>query len=76
MDLLEWWSKQQTEYPALSRMAKDFLSIQASSVASERSFSTSGLTIKQQRESLKHETVRRYMCLRSWMMQLRTEFDE
>ena len=52
MDLLEWWSKQQTEYPALSRMAKDFLSILPSSVASERSFQQAVLLLNNKEKAL------------------------
>lgn len=33
-----------TQYPILSRMARDYLAIQGSSVASERAFSSGGLT--------------------------------
>ena len=32
------------QYPTLSRLAHDYLAIQGSSVASERSFSSSGIT--------------------------------
>ena len=66
---------QKTKYPALSRMVKDFLSIQASSVESERTFSASGLTIDQLRQSLNHATVRWCMCLRSWSMRLSADFE-
>lgn len=40
-DLIGWWKYHRTEYPTLARLARDYLSIPGSAVASERSFSSS-----------------------------------
>ena len=36
---LEWWKAHQLKFPNLSRMARDYLAIPATSVPSEQSFS-------------------------------------
>nr|GEZ23837.1 TMV resistance protein N-like [Tanacetum cinerariifolium] len=43
-DVLGFWKEKETIFPVLSRMAMDLISVQASSVASEFAFSTSGMT--------------------------------
>ena len=45
-DPLLWWKEHQNEYPILSLIAKDYLSIQATSVAAEQAFSVAGNTIE------------------------------
>lgn len=37
-DILNWWKNHELFYPNLAKMARDYLSIQATSVASERVF--------------------------------------
>ncbi|GBP40887.1 Malate synthase [Eumeta japonica] len=44
-DILEWWRTHATEYPVLSQMARDFLSIPTTSVPAERLFSKASLVI-------------------------------
>jgi len=46
---LDWWYAQRKEYPILSLIARDYLTVQATSVASEQSFSIAGQTITSQR---------------------------
>ncbi|CAB5171735.1 unnamed protein product [Rhizophagus irregularis] len=48
---LIWWKTYEKDYPVLSQIAKDYLTIQATSVPSERAFSISGLTISKTRNS-------------------------
>ncbi|PCH37302.1 HAT dimerization, partial [Wolfiporia cocos MD-104 SS10] len=45
-----------TQYPVLSRIARDYLSIQGSSVSSERAFSSGGRTGTKLRNQLTPET--------------------
>ncbi|KIL54482.1 hypothetical protein M378DRAFT_43966, partial [Amanita muscaria Koide BX008] len=45
------------QYPILSRIARDYLAIQGSSVASERAFSSGGLTTTLLRNKLSPEHV-------------------
>jgi len=67
IDPLTWWKLQQSEYPSLSRVARDYLSIQATSVASEQAFSIAGKTISEVRNRLERETARAILCLKSWI---------
>ncbi|GJZ64399.1 zinc finger BED domain-containing protein RICESLEEPER 2-like protein [Tanacetum coccineum] len=51
-DVLGFWKAKETMFPVLSRMAIDILSVQATSVASESAFSTSGRVLSIQRTRL------------------------
>ena len=64
---LDWWYAQRKEYPILGLIARDYLTIQATSVASEQSFSIAGQTITSQRNRLDADTACASLCLRSWI---------
>ena len=66
-DPLLWWKEHQNEYPVLSSIAKDYLVIQATSVAAEQAFSVAGNTITSIRNRLDPETARTTLCLKSWI---------
>ncbi|CAG8491509.1 3797_t:CDS:2 [Ambispora gerdemannii] len=66
INVLAWWKAHQTQFPHLAHMARDYLAIPASSVASERAFSAGGNTITNKRSSLVPKTVRAAQCFRSW----------
>lgn len=66
-DPLLWWKEHQYEYPTLSLIAKDYLCIQATSVAAEQAFSVAGNTITPTRNKLDPETTRATLCLKSWI---------
>ena len=66
-DPLVWWKIHEKDYPVLSQMAKDYLTIQATSVPSERAFSISGLTISKTRNRLDPETARAIICVKNWV---------
>ncbi|CAG8527646.1 25842_t:CDS:1, partial [Racocetra persica] len=65
-NLLVWWQVQK-DYPALSLIARDYLSIQATSMASEQAFSVAGLTISNKRNRLDDKSARAILCLKSWL---------
>lgn len=65
-DILEWWSKHTHLFPCLSKMARDFLCISATSAPSERLFSIAGLIITKRRNRLCEELARSLICLNSW----------
>ncbi|XP_074271769.1 zinc finger BED domain-containing protein DAYSLEEPER-like [Silene latifolia] len=67
LDLLGWWRHQSKTLPVMSAMAKDFLSIQVSSVASERAFSTAKRVLDDKRTSMRSDTLRMCMCYKDWM---------
>jgi hypothetical protein len=63
---LEWWMNNAALYPRLSRMARDFLVIPASSVAVERVFSRGRLLISHVRNRLSAQSTRALLCLGYW----------
>ena len=66
---LEWWKTHSTEYPNLSKLALDYLCIQASSVPCEQLFSIAGQVLCKSRNRLTGESVRACICLRSWILE-------
>jgi hypothetical protein len=63
---LEWWKSNQTTFPILARMARDYLAIQSSSVASERAFSSAKQTCTDNRSRLSDQSMQATQCLKSW----------
>ncbi|CAG7824699.1 unnamed protein product [Allacma fusca] len=63
---LGWWKIHQTEYPRLSRMAKDYLGILGSGVAIEQFFCTGGDLVSPRRKGLASKSITVSMCLKNW----------
>ena len=63
---LIWWKNNQTKFPILSKIARDYLAMQASSFLLERGLSSSGFTVTDMRSRLHPMTVRSLMVLKSW----------
>ncbi|KAK4070002.1 hypothetical protein Purlil1_13601 [Purpureocillium lilacinum] len=65
---LAWWLEetQQKNYPSLSKMAVDILSIPAMSAEPERLFSGAKITITDRRNRLGSDVVEALECLKSW----------
>ncbi|GKB03686.1 zinc finger BED domain-containing protein RICESLEEPER 2-like protein [Tanacetum coccineum] len=63
-DLLGFWKAKETMFPVLSRMAMDIISVQATSVASESAFSTSGRVLSIRRTRLTPASLEMCMCLK------------
>nr|GFB33111.1 putative reverse transcriptase domain-containing protein [Tanacetum cinerariifolium] len=59
-----FWKAKETTFPVLSRMAMDILSVQATSVASESTFSTSGRVLSIRRTRLTLASLEMCMCLK------------
>ncbi|KAM0878925.1 hypothetical protein ACQ4PT_034568 [Festuca glaucescens] len=66
-DLLDWWKVNSLRYPVLAKMARRFLTIPASSVSSESTFSTSGRVLDDYRSSLKPVIVESLVCGASYI---------
>ena len=49
---LAWWSRNEQRFPRLSKLAKSYLAVPATSTPSERVFSLAGNTVTRQRSSL------------------------
>ena len=56
-DPLLWWKNREVLYPILSKLAKKYLAIPASSVPSERIFSLAGNLVTKKRVNLLPENV-------------------
>lgn len=66
---LSWWLEetQQKNYPNLSKMAVDILSIPAMSAEPERLFSAAKLTVTDRRNRLGSDVMEALECLKSWL---------
>ncbi|GKC72380.1 zinc finger BED domain-containing protein RICESLEEPER 2 [Tanacetum coccineum] len=63
-DVLGFWKAKETMFPVISRTAMDILSVQATSVASESAFSTSGRVLSIRRTRLTPASLEMCMCLK------------
>ena len=54
---LQWWKVEEPKYPNLSKLAKIYLAIKGTSVASERIFSTAGDVVRAERSSFTLDNV-------------------
>jgi hypothetical protein len=70
---LEWWKNHAMEYPTLSKIAQDYLTIMSTSVPCEQFFSIAGKQITQTRNKMDPETARACLCLKSWLEQEKIE---
>nr|XP_011460276.1 PREDICTED: zinc finger BED domain-containing protein DAYSLEEPER-like [Fragaria vesca subsp. vesca]XP_011460277.1 PREDICTED: zinc finger BED domain-containing protein DAYSLEEPER-like [Fragaria vesca subsp. vesca] len=67
-DILLWWKLNQFKYPVLAAIARDVLSIQVSTVASESVFSTGGRVVDCFRSSLTPKTAEGLICIQNWLL--------
>ena len=56
-DVFTWWRRRASDFPNLSRMARQFLAVPASSAGVERLFSMAGRIFSDLRKSTKEETL-------------------
>ncbi|GJY91544.1 zinc finger BED domain-containing protein RICESLEEPER 2 [Tanacetum coccineum] len=66
-NILNWWKLNSPRFPIVSRMAKDILSIQVSTVASESAFSASGRILDPYRNALAPNIVEALVCTQDWI---------
>ncbi|KAL6277183.1 hypothetical protein ACE6H2_020784 [Prunus campanulata] len=69
LNILAWWKSQQKNYPRLSTIARDILTIAVSSVASESAFSKGGRVISDHQASLAPNSVEVCICGSDWIKQ-------
>ena len=65
-DILNWWHEHKLTYPILSIMARDIMSVPASTTSSESTFSLSGRILEDRRRRLNSETVEMLVCIKDW----------
>jgi hypothetical protein len=63
---IQWWLARKEEYPRLTSMALEILSIPPCATECERTFSLTKLTIGSQRHSLGDGTLSELQCVRNW----------
>lgn len=63
----EWWRNHKSNYPLLSKIARDYIGIPSTSVPSEQAFSKSGELINKKRNRLGDNSIEACMCLNSWI---------
>jgi hypothetical protein len=63
-DILGWWRVRENQYPILAAMARDLLTVQASTVASESAFSLGGRVLSVRRTRLTPESMEMCICLK------------
>ncbi|CAG8730950.1 15123_t:CDS:2 [Dentiscutata erythropus] len=68
------WNSLSKKFPILNRMARDYFSIQPSSVTSERAFLRAGFTITNDRANLSEKTVASTILMHSWLLESQNEF--
>ena len=74
-DILQWWKRNSDLYPTLAKMARDFLAVQVSTVASESAFSAAGRLTDHSRNSMNAETIQALICSRDWFYSVDGGFD-
>jgi hypothetical protein len=65
-DILNWWHEHKLTHPILSIMARDIMSVPASTTSLESTFSLSGRILEDRRRRLNSETVEMLVCIKDW----------
>ncbi|CAL8100003.1 unnamed protein product [Prunus armeniaca] len=65
--LLDWWKKNATKFPILSKVAKDVFAVQALTVASECAFSMGKRVVYPFRSTLTPKIVDALICCSDWL---------
>lgn len=65
IDVLQWWSENQKNYPKLFQLSLKFVCVLGTSSLSESTFSMAKNLITQKRSSLMPETINNLMFLKS-----------
>ncbi|XP_028116569.1 zinc finger BED domain-containing protein RICESLEEPER 2-like [Camellia sinensis] len=66
-NILHWWKLNKAKFPTLARMARDVLSVPATTVASEVAFSVGGRVIDETRASLLSDIVEALITCNDWI---------
>lgn len=66
-NILAFWEKHKRQFPTLAMMARDLLTIQASTIASESCFSLSGRVLDEKRSRLSPKSLEICICYRDYL---------
>lgn len=67
-NILGWWRSHEEVYHVLSLIARDLLSVPASTVTSKAAFSVGGRVVSEKRASLSPSTIQALICLKDWKL--------
>jgi inhibitor of KinA sporulation pathway (predicted exonuclease) len=67
MDVLKWWEENKLQYPVLSKMARDILTMQVSTADPDSIFDTEIKELDEYRSSLRPEAVEALVCAKDWL---------
>ncbi|KAM3281158.1 hypothetical protein P3S67_028178 [Capsicum chacoense] len=67
INTLDWWRSNETQYPVLSRLARDILIVPMSTVTSESAFSQGRQQLGDNQHSLGSNAMNVLVCLRDWI---------
>ena len=67
VDPIEWWWTYEYRFPNLSRMARDYLAIPATSVPSECCFSIAGSVLTKRRSAMTEGMANAIICCKYWL---------
>ena len=68
VDVLLWWSRRSEQFPILSIMAKEFLSVSTSTVAIEQAFSSGGYILDERRSTILAANLEAQILLKDWSL--------
>jgi hypothetical protein len=65
-NILNWWQRHKLTYPILALLAKDVLTVSASTISSESTFSLAGRVLEERRRRLTTNMVEVLSCIKDW----------
>jgi hypothetical protein len=65
-NILNWWQRHKLTYPILALLAKDVLTVPASTISSESTFSLAGRVLEERRRRLTTDMVEVLSCIKDW----------
>ena len=73
LDVLNWWSIHEKQFPLLAKITRKYLCVQATSCSAERTFSTGGSTVTAKRNKLDPDNVNKLVYLRENLGKVKIE---
>jgi hypothetical protein len=65
-NILNWWQRHKLTYPILALLAKDVLTVSASTISLESTISLAGRVLEEQRQRLTTDMVEVLSCIKDW----------
>lgn len=68
VDVLQWWSRRQNQYPILAMMAREILAVPASTVSVEQAFSVGGYVLDERRSVMTPRNLEAQVLLKDYTL--------